>query len=84
MKEKYIKPTLSIEMFSMAQSIARDCSDNLPLEFINFNDIPQCKWDLGGNESLFTLAGNICTIEGETSGYICYNNPTGDTLIFRS
>lgn len=83
MKEKYIKPLLSIEMFSMTQSIARDCGDHIPFGSVTLNDIPQCSLHLGGEEFLFVLGTN-CTMEGENSGYVCYNNPSAEILIFRS
>ena len=83
MKLKYTKPTLSIEMFSATQSVARDCCDSIPQSQVTFNDIATCKWDLGGGYTVFV--GNVtCTIDGEAMGFACYNNPSEGNYIFRS
>lgn len=83
MKNKYVKPALVVEIFPMIQTTARDCCDSIPQEQVNFNDISSCVWDLGGEMKLFTLDGD-CTLDGEKSGIVCYNNPGEGFYIFRS
>lgn len=84
MKEKYVKPLLAVEMFSMVQSVARDCADNIPKENLTFSDLPKCEWNLGGGFILFVVGVSECNMDGESSGIVCYNNPDPDKLIFRS
>ena len=83
MKANYTKPFLAVEIFSAAQSTARDCADNIPKEQLNFNDPGRCVWDLGGGTSVF-VAGTNCMIDGENMGIACYNNPSDGNYIFRS
>ena len=83
MKSKYVKPTLAVEMFSLTQSIARDCGDSIPKSQLTSNDIHSCAWDLGGGATVF-IPGPNCVIDGTTMEYVCYNNPSEGNLIFRS
>ena len=83
MKEFYSKPLLAVEMFSLTQSIARDCSDSIPKDQLNMNNINDCWWDLGGGTKVFAL-DRACNLDGEQMGIACYNNPTEETLIFKS
>lgn len=82
MKEKYMKPLLTIEMFSTAQTAARDCADTIPKEQITLSDINSCAWDLGGT-TVF-ISEPICDLNGEEMGFACYNNPGEGNYIFRS
>lgn len=83
MKANYTKPLLALEVFSLAQSTARDCADNIPKEQLNFNDPVNCYWDLGGGTKVF-IVGKNCDIDGESMGMGCYNNPSEGNYIFRS
>lgn len=83
MKNKYVKPTVAVELFCLAQSIARDCADFIPQSQLTYADIHNCKWDLGGGTSLFTTP-EPCTMDGEGMGFACYNNPSEGQYIFRS
>ncbi|MBO5867515.1 MAG: hypothetical protein J6Q54_01245 [Oscillospiraceae bacterium] len=83
MKANYTKPLLTVEMFSAAQSSARDCADSIPKDRVNLNDVATCAWDLGGGFSVFVV-GAACTMDGENMGFACYNNPTEENYIFRS
>lgn len=82
MKANYTKPLLTIEMFSTAQSTARDCAENIPKEQITLSDINSCAWDLGGT-TVF-ISKPICDMNGEEMGFACYNNPSEGNYIFRS
>lgn len=81
MKEKYVKPVLVIEKFMMAQTIAKDCSDQFKNQ-VTLNEIDKCGWDVGGGDTIF--ADKVCTIPGSSDGVVCYNNPTPDSQIFNS
>ena len=83
MKANYTKPLLAVEMFSPAQSTARECADSIPEEQVTFNDAVSCVWNLGGGATVF-VGGKTCTIDGESMMYMCYNNPTEGNYIFRS
>ena len=83
MKANYTKPMLAVEMFSLTQSSARDCADNIPKEQFTFSDPGKCAWDLGGGFTVF-VEEKVCNINGEQMGYGCYNNPSEGNYIFRS
>lgn len=83
MKNNYTKPLLAVELFPLAQSTARDCADSIPKDQVNFSDINRCVWDLGGGTTVF-VAGSTCVLDGESTGFACYNNPSEDNYIFRS
>ena len=85
MKANYTKPLLTVDMFSAAQSVARDCTSTMiPQQQINTNDPYNCYWDNGNNNIRFFAAGGVCNIDGEMSGMGCYNNPTEDNFVFHS
>ncbi len=79
MKANYTKPLLGVELFSLAQSVTRDCDTSIPF---NLND-PNCYWDLGNGTSVF-LQNTNCMLDGESMDYGCYNNPGEGQYIFRS
>lgn len=83
MKANYIKPLLTVEMFSATQSTSRDCMDSIK-EFVNFNDPDGCGWDVGGGLIFFMENGRVCTMNGEGMSGMCYNNPGEGMYIFRS
>ena len=83
MKAPYTKPLLALEMFSVTQSAARDCSDSIPQDQLTLADIATCVWDLGGGTTVF-VAGSTCVLDGEQMGFACYNNPSEGNYIFRS
>ena len=83
MKKIYSKPLLAVEMFTMVQSIARDCADNIPKDQLTNNNVHNCVWDLGDGTTVF-VGGSTCLMDGEEMGIACYNNPTENNLIFKS
>ena len=83
MKAKYAKPLLAVEVFSLAQSTARDCGDSIPDSQLTSNDPYACVWDLGGGTTVFVV-GHNCEIDGINMGYYCYNNPSEENFAFRS
>lgn len=82
MKANYTKPLLAMEMFSLTQTIARDCADSIPEGRVDFNDPTKCVWHLDNNVSVFVQG--TCMFDGEKLGYACYNNPSEGNYIFRS
>lgn len=83
MKANYTKPLLAVEMFSLAQTTARDCADIIPKDQLNFGEPGKCVWDLGGGMTVF-VAGT-CVLDGEMMGDIgCYNSPSEGNYVFRS
>lgn len=93
MKEKYIKPVVVYEDFSLTQTIATDCGDThtSTLGESNHYTIETCQWDANGVLVFFTeVDGSACddgpwdyTDFYEINGY-CYNNPDGGAEIFSS
>ncbi len=91
MKEKYVKPLIAYEDFSLTQTIARNCGDthNSSLGRSTHYDEDTCMWDVGGF-TIFYL-DNGCddgpdnkdddTYEFEL---FCYNNPDGGVQVFSS
>lgn len=84
MKANYTKPMLAVEMFSLTQSVTRDCLDSIPDNRVNFNDPYGCGWDVGGGRIFFVEGGNACNTNGEGMNGVCYNNPSEGHYIFRS
>ena len=88
MKEKYVKPAMVIERFSLTSSIARNCADYIDKQYLNQSSIPNCTWDLGGGMTVF-VQFPTCIIEAPTwdagnGEIICYNNPGEGAYIFSS
>lgn len=88
MKEKYVKPAMVIERFSLTSAIARNCADFIQKEYLTQSGIPNCVWDIGGGFTVF-VQQPICMIESdawttESGDTICYNNPGEGAYIFSS
>ena len=85
MKQDYTKPLLAVELFSLTQTVARDCTvADLPMGKPNMNDAGNCGWDMGGNIVVFVVSEGGCTRDGENMGLGCYNNPNENSYVFRS
>ena len=84
MKKQYQKPLIAIERFSIVHTGARDCWNSIPQDQVNLSDHP-CGWEFGGNILFNTsVVDATCSIDGELSGMVCYNNPGEGQLMFRS
>ena len=83
MKQSSTKPMFAVELFSMMQDSARDCSDSIPKDQLTLADIASCAWEIGGGASVFVV-DDTCTLDGEQMGFACYNNPSEGNYIFRS
>lgn len=82
MKKPYIKPFLSVELFSLSQTGGRDCNTSIPAENLTLGDPGTCVWNLNGT-TVF-IAGQNCIIDGTNMNVGCYNNPGEGSYIFRS
>ena len=83
MKANYIKPLLAVEVFSLTQSIMRECTNtSVPKDQLTSSDIAVCKWDTG-SVTVF-IGGKTCLLDGEQMDIACYNNYGEDNFIFRS
>lgn len=85
MKANYTKPLLAVDMFSVSQSAARDCTSTIvPSQQLNANDPYSCYWDTGNTHIRPFASTGVCTMDGEAMGMGCYNNPTEENLVFHS
>ena len=86
MKQKYVKPIISIETFSLNQTVAWGCGDLIDFERVNFNSREKCGYEIAPGWVYF-ISENACSDlsigEGDKK-VVCYNNPDGGWNIFRS
>ena len=82
MKRVYEKPVLYIERFALTQSIAHNCSGNLDFGMGTLKTKESCGWDVGGIEIF--MDPNICDFPTEEFQGVCYNAPSGGTIVFNS
>lgn len=82
MKEKYMKPLMSLELFSLTQTVAGTCTANIPKDQFNSNDPYGCQM-LWGDMNVF-MPNTGCMLDGNLFDGFCYNNPTEDQIVFRS
>lgn len=96
MKLKYVKPAFAVERFDLAQSIAANCTAENPanpsssLGDPGWGSADTCGWCVG-EYTIWTMENcnknpDYAIIAGphdEVLGF-CYNNPSGDNVIFRS
>lgn len=82
MRRPYTKPLLTMEMFTMSQTVVRDCSDSIPTDRLNWADVQNCGWEVSG--TVLFLQPGPCELDGEAAGFACYNNPSEGNYIFRS
>lgn len=89
MKKTYQKPKISVERFTLSQTIAQSCgyvsggeSSGHPAHA----DKNTCGWD-DGHGDVYWLTPDVCgEVVGDsfTNGEFCYNNPSGGITIFAS
>jgi len=89
MRKEYVKPGISVELFSLAQSIAAACEGfqhDTGLGEPAHYDKTTCGWAMG--DFIVFVDAKICTDaqigEDEDFNGLCYNNPDGGTTIFGS
>lgn len=88
MKQKYVKPAMMLEQFSLSQNIAKTCGDgnwkDNTIGKPTHGDFDVCKWHMG-NITLWSQSLS-CDIEYDGSDYgaACLHNPSGDNAMFAS
>ena len=91
MKKTYTKPALTLEYFTLTQSIAISCGwkDEDYIGFPTHGEKSTCGWN-DGFGGVYWTSTTIC--KGAEIGYpedfpvgeVCYNNPNGQPQIFAS
>lgn len=82
MKRAYGKPALCIERFTLTQTIAHNCGENLDFSMANHGTKETCGWKVGGIE-IFTNS-RICDWRVPPLKDVCYNAPAGGYNVFNS
>ena len=82
MKRAYAKPVLCIERFTLTQTIARNCGDNLDFSMATHTTKESCGWDIGGIEIF--VDSYICDFPVREWDGVCYNAPAGGFNVFSS
>lgn len=88
MKQTYVKPSIVVERFSLAQSIAAGCAPhNDGWGHCNHWSKSTCGWVLPDGVNIAWISAPVCNDfygENESIYGICYNNPEGGMTIFGS
>lgn len=88
MKQKYTKPSLIKETFTLSQSIAKNCGRLLDFNKATLADRANCGWDVDGNHNtkhdVVFLDAAACSIKTQYFAGVCYNNPEGGMNVFNS
>ena len=89
MKQTYVKPVLVMENFTLNQSIAHNCGDNLDFSQGTLKDKSTCGWIIGdvdynGTVDTVFMSRPSCSILTENYEGVCYNNPEGGYNVFNS
>ena len=82
MKNIYVKPAMYIERFTLSQTIAHNCGENLDFSMAKHATKETCGWDVGGLV-IFTDF-NTCESATEFFEGVCYNAPAGGYNVFSS
>lgn len=84
MKKVYEKPALYIERFTLAQTIASGCGENLDLSMATHSSKKTCGWEVAPGLILF-MSFDFCNLPTEYfEGVVCYNAPAGGYNVFAS
>lgn len=88
MKQKYTKPVLIKESFTLSQNIAKNCGKLLNFQQATTADRTNCGWDIDGDHNtkhdvVFMEAAD-CSIKTPYLNGVCYNNPEGGFNVFNS
>ena len=82
MKRAYEKPVLYIERFTLSQTIAQNCGDNLDFSMAKHSTKETCGWQVGG--FVIFMDQSVCTLRVDNMGGVCYNAPAGGYNVFSS
>ena len=87
MKKNYKKPTIHFADFTLFQTIATGCGDNLNLNGATQESKETCGWNVVEGMEIF-MDQTICDFAMESfegpDGVVCYDNPSGGLNIFSS
>lgn len=91
MKNKYTKPVLMMEDFTLSQSIAHNCGKNLNWNQATLKYKSTCGWSTGSDLNMdgepdVIFTGGVCKPvigENDFEG-VCYNNPGNGLNVFNS
>ena len=94
MKKVYTKPVLMMEDFTLSQTIAHNCGDNLNFSEATLKYKESCGWNVGdvnfdGIVDVVFNTARACSIKADetySDGFVsvCYNNPGSGYNIFNS
>ena len=82
MKKQYEKPVMYIERFTLSQTIALNCGENVDLGEPMYGSKETCGWNIDGT-IVFTSKPN-CVELTEVFLDVCYNAPAGGNNVFAS
>ena len=82
MKRAYEKPVLYIERFTLSQTIAHNCGENLDFSMGTEKTKESCGWQVGAVEVF--MDPTICDFPTEFFEGVCYNAPADGHNIFNS
>lgn len=83
MKKAYKKPVLLVECFTLSQTIAHNCGENLDFSMGTLKTKESCGWKIAEGTVLFIDRTNCNLIMDYFLG-VCYNAPAGGFNIFQS
>lgn len=83
MKKAYKKPVLLVECFTLSQTIAHNCGENLDFSMGTLKDKNSCGWRVAGGKVLF-IDPTICSLPMENFFGVCYHAPEGGYNVFQS
>lgn len=82
MKKAYKKPVLLVECFTLSQTIAHNCGENLDFSMGTLKTKESCGWIVGAIELFINPI--ICDYPTDKFFGVCYNAPAGGFNIFQS
>ena len=82
MKKAYEKPVLYIERFTLSQTIALNCGENVYLGEPTHGSKETCGWNVDG--IIVFTSKNYCSELTEIYLDVCYNAPAGGYNVFAS
>lgn len=83
MKKSYEKPVLYIERFTLTQTIAHNCGENLDFSMGTEKTKESCGWNAAPGYEIF-MDANICDFPTKDIVGVCYNAPEGGYNVFNS
>ena len=82
MKRAYEKPVLYIERFTLTQTIAHNCGENLDFSMGTEKTKESCGWQVGAVEIF--MDPTICDFPTEVFEGVCHHAPADGRNVFNS